>query len=81
MQIKIFNLSQSVTDKDLERMFTPYGIVNSAVVDRNLLNGRSNGNGMVEMPVEKEARQAIICLDRTLVQGKQISVAEWKTSL
>lgn len=76
MNIKIYNLSQNVDDRGLERMFVHYGIVNSAVVDRNKLNGRSNGNATVEMPIDKEARKAIVCLDQTIVDGKKISVSE-----
>jgi RNA recognition motif-containing protein len=76
MKIKIFNLSQDINDSALERMFLPYGVVNSAVVSRNSLNGRSNCNGIVEMPLEKQAQQAIMSLDRTVVSGKIISVAE-----
>lgn len=77
MNIKIYNLSPNIDDRALARLFLPYGIVNSAVVDRNVLNGRSRGNGLVEMPVHSEAMQAIVSLHRTVVDGKQISVSEW----
>lgn len=80
MQIKIFNLSPDINDRALERMFTTFGTVNAAVVDRNVLNGRSKGNGLVDMPLEKEARQAITSLDQTVVGGKRISVREWPAS-
>ena len=78
MTIKIFNLSQDITDSALEKLFRPYGIVDTALVDRNVLNGRSKGNGIVEMPIENQAMQAIASLDRTIVDGKRISVQEWK---
>lgn len=80
MTIKIYNLSLNIDDRALERLFLPYGIVDAAIVDRNVLNGRSKGNGSVEMPVEKQARQAIVSLDRTIVDGKPIRVSEWTTS-
>ncbi|MBO9567032.1 MAG: RNA-binding protein [Niastella sp.] len=77
MNIKIYNLSQNIDDRALARLFHPYGVVNSAIVDRNSLNGRSRGNGMVEMPIHSEAMQAIVSLHQTTVDGKQISVSEW----
>lgn len=78
MKIKIFNLCQDINDKALERMFQPYGVVNSAEVSRNVLNGRSNCNGVVEMPLEVQAEKAIMSLDRTMVSGKIISVAKFE---
>jgi RNA recognition motif-containing protein len=76
MTIKIFNLSLNVTDTDVQKMFTRYGIVDAVTVDRNKFDGRSKGNAVVDMPVEKEAKMAILSLDQTLVDGKKISVAE-----
>jgi RNA recognition motif-containing protein len=80
MNIKIYNLSQNIDDRALERLFRPYGVVNSAIVERNVLNGRSRGNAIVEMPVQSQAQQAIVSLHRTVVDGKQISVSEWITN-
>jgi RNA recognition motif-containing protein len=79
MNIKIFNLSHNITDSALQRMFSAFGIVDSVTIDRNRLNGRSNGNGWVDMPVEKEAKQAILSLDQSMVDGKRISVSELAT--
>jgi RNA recognition motif-containing protein len=58
MTIKIFNLSLNVTDTDVQKMFTRYGIVDAVTVDRNKFDGRSKGNAVVDMPVEKEAKMA-----------------------
>lgn len=80
MKIKIFNLNQDINDKALERMFLPFGIVNSAIVNRNSLNGRSNCNGIVEMPLETQAEQAILSLDKTRVSGKVISVSKYESA-
>lgn len=76
MKIKILNLCQDINDKALERLFLPYGVVNSAEVSRNSLNGRSNCNGIVDMPLESQAEQAIVSLDKTMVSGKVISVSK-----
>lgn len=76
MNIQVYNLSRNLRDTDLRRLFAAYGVVNSAEIMRDKLNGRSKGNGVIEMPVEQEARQAIESLDQTLVDGKKISVSE-----
>jgi RNA recognition motif-containing protein len=76
MNIQVYNLSRNTSDADLRRLFSAFGVVNSAEVVRDKLNGRSKGNGVIEMPVEREARQAIASLDKTVMDGKNISVSE-----
>jgi RNA recognition motif-containing protein len=78
MDIKILNLDLNVVDSDLRKLFAPYGIVNSAEVVRDKFNGRSKGSGMINMPVEKEARQAIESLDKSMLLGKKVSVNEYR---
>jgi RNA recognition motif-containing protein len=76
MNIQVYNLNRDVSDSDLRKMFAAYGIVNSAEVVRDKLNGRSKGNGIIEMPVDNDARQAIASLDQTMMAGKKISLSE-----
>ncbi|WP_081155893.1 RNA recognition motif domain-containing protein [Niastella vici] len=76
MNIQVYNLGRDVSDSDLRRLFAVFGIVNSAEVVRDKLNGRSKGNGIIEMPVEHDAKRAIASLDQTMVDGKKISVSE-----
>ena len=76
MNIKIVNISLNTTDTEIRKLFTPYGSVDSALVNRNALNGRSLKSGQVEMPVVAQARQAIASLDKTIFDGKLISVSE-----
>ena len=40
------------------------------------LNGRSKRNGIIEMPVASEARQAIVSLNQTMFDGSLVSVTE-----
>ena len=80
MNIQVYNLSLNTDDRDVRRLFSPYGIVASAEVIRDKLNGRSKCNAKVEMPVESQARQAIESLHQTLLDGKKISVSELKES-
>lgn len=76
MNIQVFNLSLNTEDRDLRRLFSAFGIVASAEVVRDKLNGRSKCNAIIEMPIETEGRQAIESLNQTLLDGKKISVSE-----
>lgn len=79
MTIQVYNLSRDIRDADLRKLFSAYGVVNSAEVVRDKLNGRSKGNGIINMPVEQDARRAIELLDQTMMDGKKISVSELRT--
>ena len=81
MNIKIANISLNTTDTELRRLFFQYGNVDFAKVNRNSLNGRSLKTGEVCMPVSAQARQAILSLDKTIFDGKIISVSELPTEL
>jgi len=76
MIIQVFNLSNETKDADLRRLFSPYGIVLSAEVSRNKFDGRSRCHAFIDMPVDKEARQAIVSLDQFEFGGKRISVSQ-----
>lgn len=76
MNIRISNISLDTTDSELRKLFVPYGNVDSATVYRNALNGRSLKYGQVSMPVSAQGRQAIASLDKTMLDGKLISVSE-----
>ena len=76
MNIRIFNLSLNTEDRDLRKLFSPFGNVTSAEVVKDKLSGRSKRNGIIEMPTDNEARQAIISLNQTVFDGKLVSVTE-----
>lgn len=78
MTIQVYNLSLNITDNDLSRLFAAYGVVHSAEVSRNKYTGRSKGNGLIQMPIDNEARQAIASLDQSMLDGKKISVSEFQ---
>ena len=63
-------------ESDLQRMFSKYGEVESVELVRDKLNNRSRGHGYVDMPVRKEAEQAIACLDKIEMKGKKVFVTE-----
>jgi len=76
MNILANNLSVNLIDSDIRRLFAPFGVVNSAEVVKDKLTGRSKGRALISMPVETEARQAIVSLDQTTIDGKKISVKQ-----
>lgn len=81
MNIKISNISLNTTDSELRKLFIQYGNVDFARVNRNSLNGRSLKSGEVCMPLAAQARQAILSLDKTIFDGKIISVSELPAEL
>jgi len=81
MNIKVVNISLDTTDAEIRKLFSSYGRVEFAVVNRSALNGRSLKSGQVNMPVVEQARQAIVSLDKTLFGGKIISVSEMPADL
>jgi RNA recognition motif-containing protein len=76
MNIYVGNLSWTMTDDDLNSMFSPFGEVTSAKILKDKMNGRSKGFGFVEMPNADEAQTAISNLNDTEVQGRKIIVNE-----
>lgn len=76
MNIYVGNLSWSMTDQDLNDLFTPYGQVTSAKILREKHSGRSKGFGFVEMPDDESAKSAIAGLNESEVQGRKVIVNE-----
>ena len=76
MNIYVGNLSWSMTDEDLNSLFSEHGTVSSAKILKDKMNGRSKGFGFVEMESEDEAKAAIEGLNETDVQGRKLIVNE-----
>lgn len=81
MNIHVSNISYNIIDADLRRLFAAYGEVSSAVIVRDKLNGRSKGTAMIDMVNDAQGRQAVLCLDQTILDGKPITVSEIKYSI
>jgi RNA recognition motif-containing protein len=73
---KIFvgGLPYSVTDDQLQELFTPHGTVESAKVIRDRYTDRSRGFGFVEMSTPEEAQTAIDALNGTELEGRTLTV-------
>jgi len=80
MSKKLFvgNLGFSVTDSELEQMFSPHGAVQSVQVILDRETGRSKGFGFVEMASDQEAQTAIAALNGKDSNGRALTVNEAK---
>ena len=76
MNIYVGNLSWSMTDEDLNNLFSQYGTVSSAKILKDKMNGRSKGFGFVEMEDDEAAKTAIANLNENEVQGRKLIVNE-----
>jgi len=76
MAIKLYvgGLAYSVTDQELEQLFTEQGKVTSATVIKDKFSGQSKGFGFVEMDDLKEGQNAIKNLNGKELSGRAIVV-------
>ena len=74
MHIYVGNLPPEFNDADLRSMFEAFGAVRSANIGQDKKTGTSEGYGIVEMPVKREARAAIDGLRGKEIQGKPLRV-------
>src|ERR1700732_5294316 len=77
-KLYVGNLTYNVNETDLEALFTPFGMVQSAqiIVDRE--TNRSKGFGFVEMDTEAQAQAAIQGLNARDHDGRNLTVNEAK---
>ena len=75
-KLYVGNLAYSVTASDLEKLFEPYGRVESAQVIADRDTGQSKGFGFVEMGSDAEAQAAIDKLNGQDFGGRPMTVNE-----
>jgi RNA recognition motif-containing protein len=75
-KLYVGNLSYETTDGDLQNLFTPHGVVQSAQVIMDRDTGRSKGFGFVEMNNGDEAQAAIKALNGQEKNGRALTVNE-----
>jgi cold-inducible RNA-binding protein len=75
-KLYVGNLSYETTDGDLQNLFTPHGVVQSAQVIMDRDTGRSKGFGFVEMNNGDEALAAIKALNGQEKNGRALTVNE-----
>lgn len=77
-KLYVGGLPYSVTDTQLEAIFSPHGTVESARVITDRMTGRSRGFGFVEMSSNDEAEASITALNGSDVEGRTLTVNEAK---
>jgi RNA recognition motif-containing protein len=75
-KLYVGNLPYSVSDHDLQEMFSAHGTVQSAQVIMDRDTGRSKGFGFVEMGSDQEAQTAISQMNGKEVDGRALTVNE-----
>jgi len=75
-KLYVGGLAYSVTDQELETLFSDHGKVVSAVVIKDRDSGQSKGFGFVEFSEDSEAKAAIAALNGKEVSGRSIIVNE-----
>ena len=75
-KLYVGGLPYSVTDGQLEQIFSEHGSVQSARVISDKFTGRSRGFGFVEMGSGEEAQKAIGALNGTQLEGRTLVVNE-----
>ncbi len=73
-KLYVGGLAYSVTDQDLNGLFSQYGNVESATVVKDRETNNSRGFGFVEMSSQAEAEKAIQALNGTDLQGRALTV-------
>jgi RNA recognition motif-containing protein len=77
-KLYIGNLAYSVTNGDLEDLFSQAGQVQSAMVIMDKFSGQSKGFGFVEMASSDEAAKAIAQFADSELKGRNIKVNQAK---
>jgi RNA recognition motif-containing protein len=75
-KLYVGNLAYSMTDSDLQTLFSEHGTVQSAQVIMDRDTGRSKGFGFVEMGSDSEAQAAISALHGKEIEGRTLTVNE-----
>jgi RNA recognition motif-containing protein len=70
------NLAYSVSNDDLQELFSQAGQVQSATVITDKFSGQSKGFGFVEMTTAEEVADAIQRFNDTELKGRNIKVNE-----
>jgi len=73
-KLYVGGLAYSVTDTQLQQLFAGHGTVESAKVIMDRDTDRSRGYGFVEMSTQEEAEKAVVALNGSLHEGRNIKV-------
>ena len=77
-KLYVGNLAYSVSNSDLEELFSQAGQVQSVAIIMDKFSGQSKGFGFVEMANAEEASKAIAQFNETELKGRNLKVNEAK---
>ena len=76
MKLYVGGLAYSVSESELETVFSEFGKINSVNIIKDRETGQSKGFGFVEMENDSDAKKAISSLNRKEISGRTIMVNE-----
>lgn len=74
MTIYVSNLSFTISEDQLKKVFLPFGEVSSARIMTDKFTNRSRGFAFIEMPDEQEGQNAIDDLNGSNCEGRPMVV-------
>jgi len=75
-KLYVGNLSYDMTEDALKDTFSQAGTVESAIIIKDKMSGRSKGFGFVEMSTDEESQKAIEMLNGKEFDGRALTVNE-----
>ncbi len=75
-KLYVGNLSYNMTEDTLKETFSAAGSVDSAIIIKDKMSGRSKGFGFVEMSTDEEAQKAIEMFNGKELDGRALTVNE-----
>ena len=75
-KLYVGNLSYNMTEDTLKDSFSAAGSVDSAIIIKDKMSGRSKGFGFVEMSTDEEAQKAIEMFNGKELDGRALTVNE-----
>jgi len=76
MKLYVGNLSFSIDDEALKKLFSSYGEIEEVTVIKDKYSGRSKGFGFVTFKKDESAKKAISEMNEKEVEGRNLKVNE-----
>jgi RNA recognition motif-containing protein len=70
------NMEKSTTETDIRTAFATYGPVEVVTIIKDQTTGLPRGFGFVEMTADKDAQEAVLGLNGSVMAGNTITVSE-----
>ncbi len=70
------NMEKSTTEADIRTAFATYGPVEVVTIIKDQTTGLPRGFGFVEMTADKDAQEAVLGLNGSVMAGNTITVSE-----